>query len=260
MSSRCPTAWRRVLGGRFSGSRGPIPIAHKSPLGVLLLGIETATDVCGVALFAEEVLLGEASVDKPRSHAAQLVPLIQQLLQGANRSAAELDVIAVSGGPGSYTGLRIGASTAKGLAFAADAALVAVPSLDALASCAPMNPRRPILVIFPSRRGEVYAAVFDVQANGLTRSMGPMAVSVGELDDLLPSGEMYVLGPGSDLVREAIIPKPERLLFVDSAASPAAVAKLGLERFRSGETENVASWEPYYLKAFIAKAPRPIFG
>ncbi len=226
---------------------------------VLLLAIETATDVCSVALFEGDVLLTEMSVAEPRSHAAQLVPLIQRALRDCAKSPVELDVVAVSAGPGSYTGLRIGASTAKGLAFAADAALVAVPSLEALACSATTEGGFPVLVVFPSRRGEVYAAAFLSRAGGLEEIRETAAVELIGLDAWMPEGDAIVVGPASQSVMDTI-GDPKRLQHVDRRLSARHVAKLGIEQYNSGRIENVAAWEPFYLNSFIAKPPRPIFG
>ena len=229
---------------------------------MLLLGIETATDVCSVALLQGEDLLGELSVDEPRSHASQLVPLVQRVLRDHGKTPADLDVIAVSAGPGSYTGLRIGASTAKGLAFAADAALVAVPTLEALARAAQADQpeaEHPVLAVLPSRRGEVYAAIYKVESDGLVAVRESEAIEVTEIDEWLPESELHIVGPAAETVLDAV-PDPDRLLPLVGAPSAVHVAMLGLERFKGGRTENVAAWEPFYLKAFVAKPPRPIFG
>ncbi|MEO1077246.1 MAG: tRNA (adenosine(37)-N6)-threonylcarbamoyltransferase complex dimerization subunit type 1 TsaB, partial [Bacteroidota bacterium] len=103
---------------------------------MLTLGIETATDVCSVALLEDDAVLAEASLRLPRQHAARLMPLVRDVLAHTGRATTDLDLVSVSEGPGSYTGLRIGVSTAKGLCLATGAALVGVGSLDALAQTA----------------------------------------------------------------------------------------------------------------------------
>ncbi|NNF58174.1 MAG: tRNA (adenosine(37)-N6)-threonylcarbamoyltransferase complex dimerization subunit type 1 TsaB [Rhodothermaceae bacterium] len=231
---------------------------------MLLLGIETATDVCSVALLDGEALLAETSLFVPRSHAARLAPLIQEMLAHTGRTAADLDAIAVSAGPGSFTGLRIGASTAKGLAVAADAVLVAVPTLDALAQAAwPAPDPTPVLVTLPSRRGEVYGALYRPDVAGLVHAREAKALTLAEIKAWLPEEEaLRLLGPGSSLVVEAAEQAGLARTFDVPEASPSAtrVARLGRARWEAGETENVAAWEPFYLKAFVAKPPRPIFG
>jgi tRNA threonylcarbamoyladenosine biosynthesis protein TsaB len=230
---------------------------------VLLLGIETATDVCSVALFDEETLLVETSVFVPRSHAARLAPLIQEALAHAGRSPADLDAIAVSAGPGSFTGLRIGASTAKGLAVAADARLVAVPTLDALAQAAwPPPDSSPVLVTLPSRRDEVYGALYRPDVAGLVHTRETEALALAEIKDWLPPDDtIRLVGPGTPRVIEAAERAGLSRTFEGLDATPSAtrVARLGQQRLAAGATENVAAWEPFYLKAFVAKPPQPIF-
>ena len=135
-----------------------------------VLGLETAGETCGVAAFALDParrdgagrVVAEAYVRRPNQHAARLAPLVQTVLDAAGAAPADVAAVALSAGPGSYTGLRIGASLAKGFCEATGAALVAVCSLDALAEAA-----RPAVLagerlaaVFPSRRGEVYAALY----------------------------------------------------------------------------------------------------
>ena len=231
---------------------------------MLTLGIETATHVCSVALFEDKRLLDHRSTEQPRSHAAQLVPLVGQLLDDTGNTPMALDLIAVSAGPGSYTGLRIGASTAKGLAFSADAALVAVPSLEAMALSAWLEDRNTpnsIVAVFPSRRGEVYVAAYSVEEN-LTRCISePAAISLEDIANWLPDGPLTFAGPAAEIVTQATeTANPDGGITISYAKpSAVAVARLGLQRYKNGFMENVAEWEPFYLKSFVAKPPKPIF-
>ncbi len=225
---------------------------------MLTLGIETATDVCSVALFEDDHLVADRTVSEPRSHAAQLVPLIQEIFRSESKAVEDVDVIAVSAGPGSYTGLRIGASTAKGLAFASDAALVAVGTLEALALGCTQSTTHYVLTVIPSRRDEVYAAIYDVSGPFPSLVQEPTAVELNNLADWLPEYDLHLAGPAANQVLE--MTDSERLHFIDAAPSAIHVARIGIERFKNGVIENVAEWEPYYLKAFVAKPPRPIFG
>jgi tRNA threonylcarbamoyladenosine biosynthesis protein TsaB len=230
---------------------------------MLLLALETATDVCSAALHDGARVVADASVWVPRSHAARLAPMIAGLLDHAGAAPADLDAVAVSAGPGSYTGLRIGASTAKGLAFATGAALVAVSSLEAMARAVwPRAGFDPILAAFPSRRGEVYAALFHPSADGLVPLEAPAARVLAEAEDWGLAGTPLTLaGPAAEAVAAALARAGIGPFTVhDAGPSAAAVAEIGLERLSEGRTENVAAWEPYYLTAFVAGPPRPIFG
>ncbi|MEM8601969.1 MAG: tRNA (adenosine(37)-N6)-threonylcarbamoyltransferase complex dimerization subunit type 1 TsaB [Bacteroidota bacterium] len=241
---------------------------------MLTLGIETATDVCSVALLDGDALLAEASLRLPRQHAARLVPLVRDVLAHTGRAATDLDLVAVSEGPGSYTGLRIGVSTAKGLAIAADARLVGVPSLEALAcQAAPLaQPGDRIAVAFPSRRGEVYAAGFVVSPEHDIASLpgaGPTAIVLDEAAAWWPDSDAaattWLLGPAAPQLGAALARPLTRLLDAARfAPSAALVARLGRERAYDAHgdawrTEDVASFEPSYLKEFVAGKPRPLF-
>lgn len=226
---------------------------------VLLLAIETATNVCSVALFEDDKLLRHVSIDEPRSHASRLAPTIREVTEDTNLRMTDLDAIAVSAGPGSYTGLRIGASTAKGLAFSQDADLVAVPSLEAMAlAAASETGTERVVAAFPSRRGEVYAAAFDVQNGQIANVKEATALVLEQAQSWLPDNVTLVAGPGADTLAEHLDIGPDLL----SNAIPTAVAigQLGIHRHKTGKTENVAEWEPFYLKSFVAKPPKPIFG
>ena len=208
---------------------------------MLTLGLTTATATCGVALLDGDRLLFEAHIHVDRSHAKRLAPLIAEAFEHTGRAAADLDAVAVVAGPGSFTGLRIGVSTAKGLCLATGAALVAVPSGDALA--APVLTQN-TLFVFPSRRGEVLASA---------RS-GPL-VPVA-LDDLaaFADGCTAALGPNAEAVADALgidaMPQDVRA---------GAVASLGAARHADGETVDVAAYEPDYGQAFKPSQPKAIF-
>lgn len=160
----------------------------------MLLAIETATDVCAVALLAAPTsrpdgarVVASRRTDTPRAHAARLAPMIAEVLSEAGLAARELRTVAVSVGPGSFTGLRIGIGTATGLALATGAALVAVPTLDALVAAArDAGVPGDLLAVLPSRRGEVY-----VGGDGEP----PRAVATDALPTLLARAPVTVVGP-----------------------------------------------------------------
>ncbi|ARA92600.1 tRNA (adenosine(37)-N6)-threonylcarbamoyltransferase complex dimerization subunit type 1 TsaB [Rhodothermaceae bacterium RA] len=230
-----------------------------------LLALETATDVCSAALTDGDRLLVEETLHRARLHAERLVLLIEDVLRHADLTPAALAAVAVSGGPGSYTGLRIGVSTAKGLAAATGAALVAVPSLEAQAAAvAPFAAAGDlILPAFNSRRDEVYLAAFRRDDAGTLHPVGaPAALPVTAVPDWLrdlPAGPCWLAGEGAPRLAPALA-QTDRLhrLVPLTAAGPAArhVARLGWARYAAGETEDLAAFEPRYLKDFVAKKPR----
>lgn len=221
---------------------------------MLTLGIETATDVCSVALLDGSGPLFSASVYVPRSHGRRLGVLIGEAFHHVGRTPADLGLVAVSAGPGSYTGLRIGIGTAKGLSLSTDAALVAVPTLDALAAAAPAT-GRPLVAALPSRRGEVYAAAYAPDGAPL---LPPAALPLPDAEAWLPDGPLALAGPGADRLAEAAPDRP--WVRLDIPPSGAAVARLGARLFGDRGPDDPAAVEPTYLKAVVASRPRGIFG
>ena len=228
---------------------------------MLLLALETATDVCSVALADGERLVAELTLRRPRAHAENLTPMIGEALRLAKATPADLGAVAVSAGPGSYTGLRIGASTAKGLALATGAHLVAVPSLEAQAAAAlPLAaPGDAIAAFFNSRRAEVYAALFARTDSGLDALGGPVALPLADVAAWLAAAKnqrLWLVGEGAGAARERLGETDARLLDPEAFA-PSARYGLRQARLRIADErfENVASFEPAYLKAFVAKKP-----
>ena len=213
----------------------------------LTLGIDTATDVCTVALVEGDTTLFEAAIAVPRAHGARLAPLIGQAFEHTGRDMDDLGLVAVSVGPGSYTGLRIGMSTAKGLCLSTGAAIVAVPTLLALAGGALGT----VAVVLPSRRGEVYASVV---ADGAEAEPAG-AFAVADADAWLPDALDAIGGPGAPRL-DGVRPEVPRL---DLSTSGASVARLGRAAAEDRGPDDAASLEPVYLKPVAASQPRGIF-
>lgn len=215
---------------------------------MLTLGLDTATDLCALALVDDGRVRFKATLDVPRSHGTRLAVLVEQAFEHIGRSPSELDLIAVSAGPGSYTGLRIGMSFAKGLALSTGAAVVAVPTLQALAAAASAD--GPLVAVLPSRRGEVYAAVVD-QGEVVAEAA---ALAVSDVAAWLPSSIVALGGPGADRL-DGIRPDTPRVGLRPSAV---AVAMLGQHLHGSTEAVDLASLEPRYLKPVATSQPRGI--
>ncbi len=232
----------------------------------LLLALETATDVCGVALFAGDALCFEAILQRGRVHAEQLAPLIANALERCGLQASELDAVAVSMGPGSYTGLRVGVSTAKGLAEATGARLIGVPTLAALAaSVAPYAaPGDLVVPLLNSRRTEVYTAAYRLGPNAALETLaGPVALEAASVPDWMPrldeTGHTWLVGEGLPRVAAHLVALPPTFHLLNPAQHNLRafwVGRLGLERYRVGHFEDVAAFEPFYLKDFVAKPHR----
>ncbi len=228
-----------------------------------LLAIETATSVCSVALLTSGLVSVELTLNRPRAHAENLVPLLADTLRYGGLKASDVDVVAVSAGPGSYTGLRIGASTAKGLARAVDAALVAVPSLEALAygSRSAVPEGDVIVAAFDARRDEVFAAAFKIAGSSgdLIPWRPTSAVRADEVAEWLGKldSRAVCVGDGGERAQIALSGAGLAADRLPEAVHPRAgwVAVLGAERFARGETVDPALFEPHYLKEFVAKKP-----
>ena len=226
---------------------------------MLTLGIETAADTCAVALSDGATPLVELAILRPRSHATRLTPMISDALAHVGAQPADLEVVAVSSGPGSYTGLRIGLSTAKGLCLASGAALAAVPTLDALADAAldVANEGDGVVIAARSRRGEIYGAAFEIRNHELATVHEAAPVAIADLPDWLPSHDtMWVLGDAAPHVLKLLGAAGRLLTRRPSALS---IARRGHQLVTDGLAVDVATYEPSYLKAFEATQPRAIF-
>ena len=221
----------------------------------LLLSLETSTTVCSVALHENEVLLATAEVHREQSHASKLAVLIDEVVRWADVKVGDIRGVAVSSGPGSYTGLRIGASTAKGLCYALSVPLVAVGTLEILA--AQMNKANitgaRLCPMIDARRMEVYCQLFDAQ-NAALQPVEAKIIDEQSFVAELNRGPILFFGNGAEKCREVI--RHPSALFV-SGVTPSAVSlgALASKKFLRNEVEDLVHFEPFYLKEFMVKKP-----
>ena len=221
---------------------------------MLVLGIETATWVGGVGLIEDQQVIAEYTWHTGRTHSEMLVPLVRRMMEDARRELADLDGVAVSIGPGSFTGLRIGLSTAKGLCFSLGCPLVAVPTLDALASRMLFS-AYPVCCMLDARKKEVYAAIYDTSEGVLQRQWGPEAIDPDRAAHRLCRTAVFV-GTGATLYRERILSLANDARFAPgelNAPSAVAVARLGLGALEEGDRVDLAGIEPMYLRSSEAE-------
>jgi tRNA threonylcarbamoyladenosine biosynthesis protein TsaB len=223
---------------------------------VTVLGIETATSVCGAAVLEDGALAALEEVNERRVHAERLLPLIDAALRKSGRTAASLGAIAVSIGPGSFTGLRIGLSIAKGLVLATGVPLVAVPTLEALASRSARAGRTDglILAALDARRDEVYCQLFEAAGGEIRPLWDPRDLAVDRLVAELGERGLLVTGDGRAKVMAGAGDGALRMREPDAAAalcSAADVARLGEVLALAGKTEDPALLEPRYIKEFF---------
>lgn len=219
----------------------------------LLLHIETATDTCSVALSDADTLIGLREAIKTRSHASALAVFIDELFKEKGITANDLDAVAVSKGPGSYTGLRIGVATAKGICYAAGKPLVAVNTLQSMCAAfiATQNTGKALLCpMIDARRMEVYCALFDSTLNFVEPTA---AVILNEqfLAEHLKENKIYFFGDGSAKLKP-VLENNTNAVFLDNFSSTSTgMITLAKRKFEANDFENVAYFEPFYLKDFV---------
>jgi tRNA threonylcarbamoyladenosine biosynthesis protein TsaB len=217
---------------------------------VCILGVETATWRASVGLVADGTVVAEQSLTTTGNHAASLLPLIDEVLRSAACPVDALDAIAVSSGPGSFTGLRVGLSVAKGMACATGAELVAVPTLEALARTV-VHREGIICALLDARKGELYAAIFEAHAGALQRLTADALLTPDALLDSLPT-PCVVLGDAVErygaLLQSHLGVDVRVLPFETHAPRGGTVALLGWERVHAGETADLHTLEPSYIR------------
>ena len=225
---------------------------------MLVLGIETSTTQGGVAIIGEDRVLCEAVLNVEVTHSERLLPAIDRALGEARITLDALGGIAVSIGPGSFTGLRIGLSTAKGLAYATGLPLVGVPTLEAMAWALPAA-RWQICPVLDARKHEVYAALFRHEADGLRRITDDAAMAPEELCRLIRNPTLFLgdgIEPYGGLFRERLGDKMLLPPLASRGARPACVADLGRQRLLRGERDAPESLVPRYLRPAEAELRR----
>ncbi len=227
--------------------------------------------MCSVAVLADNRVEIEISLSRPRAHSENLVPMIRDALGYAQMEAKNLAGIVVSKDPGSYTGLRIGVSAAKGLAYAHDIDLIGVPSLEALAHTAGKFADAggaTIVTAFNSRRNEVYLALFSVSADDEIKALTPVSsLQLDEVSSFIETAhgttkKLIIAGEGGALVAREMASPDEGgatcqlellpTMFVKPSAS--MVATLGAARHKTAGPDNLEDFEPFYLNEFIPKS------
>ena len=215
-----------------------------------ILNIETSTTNCSVALSKNGVVVGlKEDNSLEYSHAERLHVYIDEVLKTAKVSKDQLEAIAISKGPGSYTGLRIGVSAAKGLCYALSLPLISVPTLKALAHQVE-NPKGIIVAMLDARRMEVYSAIYNAQHNE-TRSTKAEVLTPESYQELLELSPVYFIGNGVAKTKDLITHKNAQFI-EDKLPSAKQMCALSFDKLKSNAFEDVAYFEPFYLKDFIA--------
>ncbi|MCG8582599.1 MAG: tRNA (adenosine(37)-N6)-threonylcarbamoyltransferase complex dimerization subunit type 1 TsaB [Bacteroidales bacterium] len=226
-----------------------------------ILSIETSTGVCSVAYSENGKVIASKELFQVNSHASNLTVLIEELFaQDSTPEMKDIDAVAVSSGPGSYTGLRIGVSTAKGICYALNKPVIAIDSMQILTQ--PMVNQEweaselPIVFcpLMDARRMEVYTAVFDQQLNKL-EDISAKIVDEETFVKWLGSNKVVFFGNGADKCKDVI--KHDNAIFADDCHPLAKnLAPLAERYFAEEKFEDVAYFEPFYLKDFVATTPK----
>ncbi|MGB1019718.1 MAG: tRNA (adenosine(37)-N6)-threonylcarbamoyltransferase complex dimerization subunit type 1 TsaB [Flavobacteriaceae bacterium] len=221
----------------------------------LILHIESATKNCSVALAKDgEIVAFKEKATPNYSHAKQLHPFIEALFRNASEKVESLDAVAVSKGPGSYTGLRIGVATAKGLCYALSIPLMGINTLQSMIQ-PHLNQGQWLIPMLDARRMEVYTALFDAQGNAVKPTWAEV-LEPDSFDTHLGDQKAFVFGEGAHKFKALCSNK--NLHFLSDFDYPSALTMTGLafEAFQEKKFEDVAYFEPFYLKEFLVTPPK----
>jgi tRNA threonylcarbamoyladenosine biosynthesis protein TsaB len=240
----------------------------------LILGIETATSVCSVALGENGRITAIRESTSPNAHSAVLTRFIEDLFRETGYPLQRIDAIAVSMGPGSYTGLRIGVAAAKGLCYALGKPLIAVPTLRAMAEGmrdvehesrnkaekSNIDNRTSTIdnlycPMIDARRMEVYCAVYDETLTEIRETHAEI-IDENSFSDLLSHLIIHFAGDGAAKCRDLFAGNPHAVFRDNFAVSARYLLPLAAERLEAGRFEDIAYFEPYYLKDFVPGKPK----
>lgn len=218
-----------------------------------ILNIETATKNCSVSIAKDgQTIVCNELADEGYSHAEKLHVFIEEVIAKAGITAQDLKAVAVSQGPGSYTGLRIGVSAAKGLCYALNIPLIAVDTLQTLASQAGVTDGK-IIPMLDARRMEVYSAIFN---SDLTVERAIQAEIIDENSFQEYTDKLYFVGDCAEKCKPVL--NKDNFVFLENIKYPSAQAmsKISFDKYQKSDTVDVAYFEPYYLKDFMIAPPK----
>jgi tRNA threonylcarbamoyladenosine biosynthesis protein TsaB len=223
-----------------------------------ILSLETSSSVCSVALHQDQQLLTYAELRLEKSHSSHITVMVNQVLEYAGVSLKEVSAIAVSGGPGSYTGLRIGSGTAKGLCYSLDIPLIAVDTLLAMAqqviATTPYKEKFLYCPMLDARRSEVYTCMVTHDLK-ITLPVEPLIIESNSFDAYLEKQPVVFFGSGAAKAQELLAPHENAFFLENVKPSAKAVGELAFERLEMQQFEDVAYYEPFYLKEVYITKP-----
>lgn len=223
--------------------------------------IETSTSQCSTAIVEDGVVIASRESNEARAHASLTAVFIQEMLNELGINASDCSAVCVCAGPGSYTGLRVGSSSAKGLCFGANLPLIALRSTDVLVQMAfdqglVGEDCRYIVPMIDARRMEVYCATYAVDAQSATQvdKIEPVIVDFEKFKDILSEGKVLFIGDGAEKCRDVIA--SENAIFVQTCPHAKAMAHGAEIALKEKKFEDTAYFEPFYLKEYVATISR----
>ena len=231
----------------------------------MILCLETATPSCSVALVHNGEVLACDEDPKGQNHSEKITLFINSVMKKAGISYDQLDAVAVSMGPGSYTGLRIGVSTAKGICYAVSKPLIAVETLHAMAFGglsvvsgrflrSQSSVEMTLVPMIDARRMEVYAAIFDENVNKI-KDTEAVIIDENSFADLKKDHHLYLFGDGADKCAELFANDDKITVIKDFYCSAKYMNTIAQQKFNNSEFVDVAYFEPFYLKDFVPGTP-----
>ena len=226
----------------------------------MILCLETATPVCSVALNSACCTLAMRETEGQNAHSEKITNFIREVMEEAKIDYPQLDAVAVSQGPGSYTGLRIGVSTAKGICYAADLPLMAIDTLEAMAYgikeklASQISPDDLLVPMIDARRMEVYASIFDANLHKINDTAA-LVIEENSFEDLRKDHRLWLFGDGAPKLSKLFEDQPNINIIDGFKPSAAYMKVLAEQALQQQQFVDVAYFEPFYLKDFIAGKP-----
>ncbi|WP_396632199.1 tRNA (adenosine(37)-N6)-threonylcarbamoyltransferase complex dimerization subunit type 1 TsaB [Maribacter sp. R86514] len=221
----------------------------------ILLNLETSSTNCSVCVAKDGEILAIRELNSANySHAEKLHIFIEEVMQEASLKMEDLEAIAVSKGPGSYTGLRIGVSAAKGLSYALGIPLISVSTLKSMASQVKIKDGEVLIPVLDARRMEVYSSVFDENGKEIRETKAEI-IDENSFKEYINTKHIHFLGSGAEKIKE-LFPLESISYHCEVVPSAKGMAFISSEKFNASDFEDVAYFEPYYLKDFVLQTKK----
>lgn len=216
----------------------------------IILHLETATTNCSVSISKDnEIVVLKENNAASYSHSEQLHVFIKEALKEASLSFSDLDAVAISKGPGSYTGLRIGVSAAKGICFSLDIPLISIPTLQSMARQVDLKPGELVIPVLDARRMEVYSCVYDSNYQEVRETRAEI-INEESFAEYASENKLYIIGSGAEKCR-GVLQHPNFIFNESVVPSAKDMVSIAFKKYQSKQFEDVAYFEPYYLKDFV---------